>query len=615
MDGNGTHVVLEDLATKTRWRLDESTRYVAKGIAGYHRPPYAAAAVTGPNSPVHTIGPGVATKEGEETIRVVHHNAAGTVTIRWVMEPDRLRILADSNPTEGITSLTLPGTFRPEDGGGFLSAVPQCQGILHSGKGPPFYRALRGFTMAMFGQIASRGGLLIIAATNADAALHWEKTETGTVNLMWLQHPSMGQFTYTRETVIIPASPEVASICKSYRRYVKEKGRFKSWQEKIAERPNLERLFGAAMVFIGYHDDPELDYAASFRRLKAMGIDKAFVYPLYCATTMDVEKSMGVSAIDQRKLLPLLDELGYAAASFIYIMDGAAEPADDPYRDLLLDRHGKPVEKWRINDLVWYAFSTSKRFDWSRKFLDREHAGFHGMHYDVLAGTPLKEDYHGGHRSDARADQENRKEMLAYAAGKGLIVSSECFRDYLTPYYDLGSTKYPFALGGDEYCVVPMTMLVYHDSAYHSWWEIDNYNNPQNQSQDNRGYKDRFAMAGGVPRLQSAMDALLGTLPDIFPFGKQFNFIPHNAPQIYFYKYRLEDAAVQEAIAYAKPVMALNKRIGKLEMIDHRLHRPDGAIQETVFADGTRVAANFANVALEAADLGLLAPESWKIVE
>jgi hypothetical protein len=233
------------------------------------------------------------------------------------------------------------------------------------------------------------------------------------------------------------------------------------------------------------------------------------------------------------------------------------------------------------------------------------------VHFDVLTCANLREDYHPLHRRDARVDRDNRREMLQYAADKGLIVSSEAFWDRMTPYYDLGSTKFAHVLGGDEYCVVPMTMLVYHDSACHLWWEVDNYNNPEHRSQGERGYSPSLYWGGGAPRLQSAIDALLGAPPDIFPFGYQYNFVPHEQPKKYMYRFRLEDQSVQDAIACAKPVMALHARIGKLEMTEHILHTPDGAIQETVFADGTRVIANFANVALEAPGVGLLAPESW----
>jgi hypothetical protein len=59
--------------------------------------------------------------------------------------------------------------------------------------------------------------------------------------------------------------------------------------------------------------------------------------------------------------------------------------------------------------------------------------------------------------------------------------------------------------------------------------------------------------------------------------------------------------------------MRLNARVGMLEMTGHTLHTPDGAVQESIFADGTRVIANFANVPLEAPGGGLLDAESWVI--
>jgi hypothetical protein len=74
----------------------------------------------------------------------------------------------------------------------------------------------------------------------------------------------------------------------------------------------------------------------------------------------------------------------------------------------------------------------------------------------------------------------------------------------------------------------------------------------------------------------------------------------------------MDSEPVREAVERAKPVMALHEQVGKLEMTEHRLVTPDGAVQETVFADGTRVVANFANVSLEGPRGAVLPPESWR---
>ena len=616
MEDDGTEVVIEDRVRQTRWFLDETTRLVYRDADQGKYQGFDAVGAQG-----HMIGTGKAQLVGANTIAVDYKTPCGHLTLRWVMEGDRLRVFAEADVENCVRGLNLPGTFRPDGKSSFLTAIPNGQGFLHTGKGPAFRNTYfgmgtAGFAMAMFGQISSNGGLLTVTETDTDTLLHWEKTDKGELRVMWWQIPSFGELTYTREVVFFPTDPNVTALCKHYRNYEIEHGRFRSWDEKIAERPKLESLFGSAMVFVGYWHDKELDYAASFRKLKAAGIDKAFVYPMYhyFVNYEEVERRNPEGReIDIRHLTPLLNELGYSGASFIYTQDGPAESGDDPLKNLRFDRSGKPFIYWEMHGLEWFNWSLEKRLALTNQILDDEHIGLDGVHFDTLTARPFIEDYHPGHRTDTKEDWVNRQKMLDHAAGKGMIVSSEGFWGRMTSHYDLGSTKYAHTLGREEYCIVPMTMLVYHDSAYHTWWEVDNYNNSEHRTQYNRGFLPRFQWGGGAPRIQSAMDALMGTPPDIFPFGVQWNFIPHSK-ELYTYHIRIEDQGVQDAIQYVKPVMELNAAVGKLQMVEHRLHTPEGAVQETVFADGTRVVANFANVPMEAPGAGLLSAESWKTI-
>ena len=93
--------------------------------------------------------------------------------------------------------------------------------------------------------------------------------------------------------------------------------------------------------------------------------------------------------------------------------------------------------------------------------------------------------------------------------------------------------------------------------------------------------------------------------------GRYDNLIGQFGPALPAVGFALTIERVLIALEQAQPVMALHRRVGRLELVEHSLHRPDGAVQESVFADGTRVIANFANVALEAPGVGLVAPESW----
>lgn len=278
MQEDGTGVILEDLVRDERWFLDNNTRLVGSNILRFD-PEL--------KEKVRVLNKGKTTKINDNTIISFHDTESGNSILRWSIEKNRLHILAESNYKNNVTTFSLPGTFRPENKNSFLSAIPKSQGILHTGKGQSFYKQLTlcahrlEISMPMFGQISSKSALLVIAESDKDVSLYWEKTNKGFINLMWIQHPSMGKISYTRETVIILTSPDITSICKTYRKYEIEKNRFKTWQEKISERPILKKLFGSAMIFTGYFKDNELDYAASFRKLKSMGIEKALVYPIF----------------------------------------------------------------------------------------------------------------------------------------------------------------------------------------------------------------------------------------------------------------------------------------------------------------------------------------------
>ncbi len=614
MNDEAINVRLVDKQRDVEWLLDESTRLVSAITPRYSQGPWKATAVDSAESQVYKLGKGTAEFLNENSIRCSWETPAGRLVMDWIMEADRLRVVVEAANCSEVTGFSLPGTFRPADSQ-FKCAIPNCQGILHTGKGPEFYspkwgQESMGFSLSMFGQIAAGGSLVSIAETDKDATLHWEKTAQGDVRAMWRQESSMGGVSYDREVVIMPADANLTATCKAYRRYEIEKGRFASWEQKLEKRPGLEYLFGACLIFIGYWEDPDLDYEAGFRKLRAAGIDRALVYPLYMDSPVSLSGAVEGSSIDQRKLIPLINELGYKPGGFIYVVDGPEGKGEDKWKNLRLDENGQPRVCWQMNDLNWYNFSNEERLRWASKYIDNELKDMDWLHYDVLTGGPFLEDYNQAHRCDARAEAEGRAKVLDYATDRGMIVSSEGFWGRGMSHYDLGNTKRPFAIGRDEYAIVPMTMLVYHDSAYHTWWEVDNYNNPEHRSQYNRGYPDRYAFGGGFPRIQSAMDAIMGTPPDIFPFGRQWSLNPHST-NLYMYNRRLEDELVDESIAYAKRVMDLNAKTGKLELVEHILHTPDGAVQESVFADGTRVIANFANVPLDLPGIGRLEAESW----
>jgi hypothetical protein len=169
-----------------------------------------------------------------------------------------------------------------------------------------------------------------------------------------------------------------------------------------------------------------------------------------------------------------------------------------------------------------------------------------------------------------------------------------------------------------------MTMLVFHDSCAHAWWEIHNYNALPGWSDASGAAFNSFnvsdlphglgSVGAGAPQLKAAMDALAGSAPHVFPFGKQYGWRNFETRESYSFIVRLEDAAVQEALAAALPVARLHRKIGQLEMMEHELLSEDGSVQSTRFADGTRIVANLSGEARDGGAHGKLEGHSWREV-
>jgi hypothetical protein len=291
------------------------------------------------------------------------------------------------------------------------------------------------------------------------------------------------------------------------------------------------------------------------------------------------------------------------------------------------DPQDEAIPHWAIDAQQWYLVCYSFLEETQRQALEGSIADMTWDHFDVLACVPPMECYAADHpahpgRPALRGEDRAwvRQAFLADRAA-GRIVSSENFNDAYSVELDLGSVKAWPQYGPWPFWPVPLTMLVYHDSLIHSWWEIHNYNNPWHGRTAMTG--GLFEYGGGRARLMAAMDALLGCPPDVFPFGAQYSYTGQGK-ETFLYHFRFEDPAVQAALQAALPVVKLHRRTGKQEMVHFKILSENGYVQETAFADGTRVVANFSQDfvgTIPGLDPGAapairrLGPESWMVVE
>ncbi len=155
-----------------------------------------------------------------------------------------------------------------------------------------------------------------------------------------------------------------------------------------------------------------------------------------------------------------------------------------------------------------------------------------------------------------------------------------------------------------------MTMLVYHDSVVHDWWEGHNYNRTPSKFFPEKTPFLRN-VGSGDPELKAVADALWGCPPNLFTFGKQYSWADIEARKTFSYLIRLEDEEVQRAIRAALPVAALHKKIGKLEMTSFGFLSEDFAVQTTTFSDGTRIVGNVSREDRDDGEYGMIPACSW----
>jgi len=537
----------------------------------------------------------------ENVLQVTYTAGGCPVMYSWHLLEDGVEVRLAPPGNVDIEALSMPGAFHPENEPMKL-LLPIMQGMLWDGRGDPFERMVRsgshsGFSMQMFGVLGSTGGMMAAADTAIDS-VWWIQKDARGFRVQNVQDGSLGSMRYERVMRFHFTDPAIVPVAKRYRALVKERGRFVSWEEKIAARPSLERLFGALMCYIGYCQD-DLDYVAEFAKLKKYGFDRVLAYPV--DFSMDNRNFLmgGLPPIHlTRDQIAKITEMGFDVCPWTWINEAMDDRTDKRAAMYRITRDGERIFGWQIDDFKWFKVCSPEM---DRYQTEAVKDGFDHMtwdHFDVLTCASsgechaLNHEAHPGRPMSREEDLAWLRKTLLTGQGLGTrnnAVSSESFNDLFSKEYDLGSVKAWPQFGPWTFWPVPLTSLVFHDSILHSWWEPHNYNSPWfNRSESPNLYE----YGGGRPDLQAAADALMGCPPDVFPFGAQYGWTGRGA-ETFTYRYRFEDPVVQYALEKAKPVAALHRKIGKLEMTDFEILSDDGWVQRSVFSDGTEVIANF----------------------
>lgn len=605
---DGTRLRLEDRARGSAWQLDY--RSLVYQLNRFHR--------RDPIPPLDGVLQPQSADLSDDSIALRFRADGEDVMFTYRLAGDGVEVTLHASGLSRLQGISLPGQFLPVEGP-VRYLLPVMQGMLWQGGGPSFRWQVGdgghgGFSMPFVGYLDRRAGLMVETVTRDDATLGVSKTADGRCEAQFIQVSSLGTMRYDRVARIVPSDSSITAIAKAYRRAVVGRGKFKNWDDKIAERPALERLFGSVMCFIGYCRD-ELDYAAELGRLKAYGFDRALVYP---ARFDNYHQPLVMGGREPINLTPdtvaAIKALGYDVAPWSWVNE-ALDDGSAAIRSMFRrEPSGGVRPSWRIEDQQWNAVCSSFMASYKRAENVGAMADMTWDHFDVVTCATNDECHaldHPGHlgRPLSRSeDRANLHDLLRAGQNGNRAVSSEAFNDAYAADYDLGSVKAFPMFRHWPFWPVPLTGLVYHDSVIHSHWEVHNYNFG---GFSRIGPDGLFEYGGGRPALQAALDALMGTPPDVFPFGAQYQWTGRGA-ETSLTTFRFEDPAVQLALRHALPLARLHRDIGRLEMVEFDILSEDGNVQRSVFADGTTIVANFgSDMRRDIAGVGSLAGEAW----
>ncbi|HUU10899.1 MAG TPA: glycoside hydrolase, partial [Phycisphaerae bacterium] len=459
-----------------------------------------------------------------------------------------------------------------------------------------------GISMAFWGVTDGAAGHMAIIETPDDASIRIARLD-GRLCIAPEWDAQKGRFGYPRRLryVFFDSGGHVG-MCKRYRAYAKEVGRFKTLADKRRDNPNVDLLLGAVNVWCW--ERPALGIV---REMQAAGIRRILWSN---RQTPDV--------------LAAMNELPGVLTSRYDIVQDVMNPENFPLlrgvhpdwpaeawpKDLMIRADGQWQPGWRVRAKDGSMIPCGVLCDrQAPPYLDRRIAAelinhpYRCRFIDTTTASPWRECYHPDHpmtRSDSR---RFKMELLRLVSEKHkLVCGSETGHDAAVPYVhyfegmlSLGPYRVPDA-GRDMARILdevpdrvatfqvghryrlPLWELVYHDCVVAQWYWGD-YNNK---------------------------------LPALWDKRDLFNVL-YATPPMFMFRRPFWEEHKDRFVASYQTVCPVARATACSEMTDHRFLTPDRAVQETVFAGGVTVTVNFGDKPHRLPDGTELAPLSHHV--
>ena len=458
-----------------------------------------------------------------------------------------------------------------------------------------------GAYMPWFGQVRDRAGYIAICEQPWNAAYYTEHPAEGPythVGIRW--EPSLGKMDYRRVMKYsFVKDCDYNDLCKIYRSYVIEKGRFKSLAEKAVKTPSIDELIGSAFLHKGIktqvmtnsdfydaenpdknnHLTPFSVRTEEIKKFHELGVEKLYLHldgwaePGYDNQHPDYlpacEKAGGWEAM--KELSDTMHACGYLFGIHDQYRDYyyAAKTFDENFATRLADGTIPSHARWAGGPQT-YLCATQAPFYVKRNFTEIADNGIEldCAYLDVFTCNEGDECSHPWHKMTRRECYEYRNACFEYLLSKGILPSSEKVNDWAIPslvfcHY----APYDFMLdrpGSPKRGIpVPLFNLVYHDCLIEPWM--------MDKVSEEEDYMLYAVLNGGAPYL--VRDGAYQNTDGSFAGGVEIT--------------------VEEQIERCKVVSDLHEKVAKCEMVRHEMVDGNPEVQRTTFADGTVVTVDF----------------------
>ena len=458
-----------------------------------------------------------------------------------------------------------------------------------------------GAYMPWFGQVKDRAGYIAICEQPWNAAYYTEhpaERPYTQVGIRW--EPSLGKMDYRRVMKYsFVKDCDYNDLCKIYRNYVIEKGRFKSLAEKAVKTPSIDQLIGSAFLHKGIktqvmtnsdfydaenpdknnHLTPFSVRTEEIKKFHELGVEKLYLHldgwaePGYDNQHPDYlpacEKAGGWKAM--KELSDTMHECGYLFGIHDQYRDYyyAAKTFDENFATRLADGTIPSHARWAGGPQT-YLCATQAPFYVKRNFTEIMDNGIKldCAYLDVFTCNEGDECSHPWHKMTRRECYEYRNTCFEYLLSKGILPSSEEVNDWAIPslvfcHY----APYDFMLdrpGSPKKGIpVPLFNLVYHDCLIEPWM--------MDKVSEEEDYMLYAVLNGGAPYL--VRDGAYQNTDGSFAGGVEIS--------------------IEDQIKRCKVVSDLHEKVAKCEMVRHEMVDGNPEVQRTTFADGTVVTVDF----------------------